>query len=138
MGDTRLRQIWGATDAKQAHSGICPEARDLDHELYLNWIRDCDGRKAHSLVLTQPSLDPMLRVRALLFRGELGEAEAAIDVLLGNESSPPELKSDALLEKARLAAYEGDWRLSRSFVTLAVESGSLEPISGGVPVVVEV
>ena len=98
MRPTNPNSGWGPAEAKKAASGRLPEPVDLNHSLYLAWIRDCDARKCHSLALTEPSIDPLLRARALLFRGELENARAAIDSLSANAGATAELKSDALLE----------------------------------------
>jgi hypothetical protein len=120
MSDLRPGQVWGPAEAKKAITGRLPEPIDPNHDLYLAWIRDCDARKCHSLALTSPSIDPLLRARAMLFRGELKDAREVIQSVNSSES---------LLEAARLAAYEGDWPLSRELSTIAIESGTLEPVS---------
>ena len=121
-------EVWGAVEARKAANGEFPAPSNPDQELYIEWIRNCDARKCHSMLLQKRPVNPLLTVRALMFRGRLAEAQKAI-LAIDETSGPPELRSDATLEKARLAVFEGGWVLSRAFATQALESQSIESIS---------
>ena len=56
-------------------SGEFPEAGDSNSQAYLAHFRDWNARKAEAVVV-QESVDPLLHLRALIFRGCLDEARA--------------------------------------------------------------
>jgi hypothetical protein len=125
---------WIDVEAKKARTGDFPVPSGSNHEVYLAWIRDCNARKGHSLVLADPKdpasqkVDDLLKVRTLLFRGELGQAESIIQNLRKAEADP-ELQIEALLEQARLAAYQGDWNLAHALSLEAISSQQLASLS---------
>ena len=129
-----LAKSWNSVEAKKAKTGEYPEALPTgadsigDRDVYISWIRDCDARKSHALLLENNQVNDLLKIRALLFRGQLEEAEAIIQKLQGPDVAPEE-RLEALLEQSRLAAFRGDWQLVHSLSSEAIRSGNLESIS---------
>jgi len=129
-----LIKSWNQVEAHKSKTGEFPSTPGADHDLYLTWIKQCDARKAHALVLSQTDkssqnrLNELLKIRALLFRGQLSQADAEIQNLQKLDSDP-ELQGEALLEQARLAAFQGDWSLAYSLSKTALGSRNLEALS---------
>jgi hypothetical protein len=123
---------WNNTEAKKARTGKYPEASSKasngDQDVYLTWIRECDARKSHALLIQNKKVNDLLKIRALMFRGQLEEAEAIIQKLDLAPSSPEE-KMESSLEQARLAAFRGDWLLAQTICEKALGSGTLESLS---------
>jgi hypothetical protein len=122
---------WNRIEAEKAKTGEYPQASEADHHVYLSWMRECDARKSHALLFQQKKDQPvndLLKIRALLFRGQLDEAESIINRLADSGTSS-EARMEALLEKARLAAFQGDWEATQVLSASALDSGSLESLS---------
>ena len=74
-----LIKSWNQVEAHKSKTGEFPSTPGADHDLYLTWIKQCDARKAHALVLSQTDkssqnrLNELLKIRALLFRGQLSQ-----------------------------------------------------------------
>jgi hypothetical protein len=115
-------------DADQLRSatGRLPQAADTDHELLRAQFRDWDARRAEAILLSAEAPDPLLKLRTLLFRGRLQEAQAHLDSL------PTHLDRTAvaelLLERARLESYRGCWPGARELASAALPM-SPKPIS---------
>jgi hypothetical protein len=125
--------LWNQIEAQKAKTGIVPMQGGQSEGVYRAWIRDCDARKAQALLIVEdknkPIIDDLLKIRALLFRGELQAADAFIrDYSLKNGASD-EAVFEASLEQARLAAFQGDWVQAHALTAKGLESGKLESLS---------
>ena len=124
-------EAWIQVEAQKAKSGKFPEKIGVDQSVYLAWIRDCDARKCQSMLVEDAKdskANDLLKIRALLFRGELDEAERIIRKSMDAHATP-ETRMEVLLEQARLAAFSGNWSLCHILSAKALESKQLESLS---------
>ena len=124
-------EAWIQVEAQKAKSGKFPEKIGVDQNVYLAWIRDCDARKCQSMLVEDAKdskTNDLLKIRALLFRGELDEAERIIQKC-ADAHATSETRMEVLLEQARLAAFSGNWSLCHILSAKALESKQLESLA---------
>ena len=110
-----------ALEQFHAQSATLPAGEFPFLQVYLAHLSEWDAKRSEALVL-QEKQDPLLEVRALLFRGQFEEAELLLKTELKNEYGPRE-KSEFFVEQIRGASLNGEWSL---VLDLVAEAGTLE------------
>jgi hypothetical protein len=113
-------------DRAQSEQGQLPEYHSSTSQAYFRHFSEWNAMKCEAQVLEQ-SLPHVLQVRALLFRGRHTEAEQIMAEALRLNGDISAL-SEVLLEKVKLAALEGDWRLCVELAE-ALHSSQIAPVS---------
>ena len=93
-------------------------------------VKDADYVKAESLLYSQPvnEQDEFQRIRTLISRGQLSEAESHLQSWL-TESQPEEIRAEARLELARILAARGEWLEVVKVSSLALDCPVLATVS---------
>ena len=103
-------------------TGELPSEESVDAQFYRAQVRDWNARKCEAIALLEP-IDPLLKIRAYLMRGNLKGAESELSraqISLADF----EAQSEFLLERARLAIAKGEWSTA---VEKTTEALSLRP-----------
>src|SRR4051812_40272184 len=105
MSNTKLLLL----DRLQSQDGKVPAIESEIELAYVRHFTEWDAKRCEAQVIEE-SLPQILQIRALLFRGRHVEAEEIMSqvVQLGGDSLS---MSEVLLERLKLAALDGDWRL---------------------------
>lgn len=121
--------VWKKTEEAFCASRRIPSANDSAAEiykaLYLNW----DARKCEALAVSKDrELDPIIRIRALISRGNYVLAAQELQSLIheiGEENFQHSELAELILEQARIFAFEGNWLKARE---VAVAGMSMKPV----------
>ena len=118
--DSTVIENWLLVSQRRNISGELPDANahDPNSQAYLAHFRDWDARKAEAVIVQKP-VDPLLYLRALIFRGSLEEART-LHASLQKESLTQTTMVELLLEEARISAFDGEWASSLRLINTAM------------------
>lgn len=85
-------------------------ARSLEENIFIARHSDCDGKKAEALALANPKVDSLEKMKSLLFRGSIAEAETFAKTM---QATTTDEFCELTLEFARLHAFKGEWLKSK-------------------------
>lgn len=124
---------WNQIEAHKAKTGVIPVQSGQSEDVYRAWISACDARKARALLIVEDknksAIDDLMKIRALLFRGDLQSAGDIIREYALKNGASDEAVFEASLEQSRLAAFQGDWIQAHTLSSKGLESGKLESLS---------
>ena len=116
--------MWKADELLQIEkqhclSGKLPSGDSADALLYRAQIGEGNPRKAEVLAFCG-TVTPLLKIRALITRGKLADADRFL-LQAQSESSDPLERVELLLEAARLASFRGDYLSASLKASTALE-----------------
>jgi hypothetical protein len=114
-----------ALDQIQSTQGETPSGDHPNLLAYFHHFKEWDARKCEAQVL-KGEIPPLLEIRALLFRGRHSEAESVIQQI--KDFDDEKELAEVLLERVKLAALDGDWRLCLD-LALSIRAKALVAIS---------
>jgi len=90
--------------------GRIPVSRSVNQRIFAHLFGDWDAVKSESLLVREGRrVDPIFKVKALLFRGRLPEARIELDALRARPGTQCGLQAEAAAEAARLELLRGEF-----------------------------
>lgn len=77
-------------------------------EIYSSHLIDWDAKRSEAYLLRDQSTHPLVRLRALIFRGRFKEAQSMLASLRSLSKDPEEI-TEIVIEEARLHSLQGEW-----------------------------
>ena len=126
MGHERFA-LWSKLEEPFCQSGQVPLAADPNSVVFQSIVRGNSARSAEAMVI-QGKADPLLALRAYIYRGRLREASALADELVRVARTPIE-SAEILLEQARILALSAEWEECESVSGRALALPEIAPVS---------
>ena len=120
-------QLWTHFEERFSQTGEVPSGVGSNEEVFRLIVRKNNARSSEALAI-QGKADPLLALRAYIYRGQFAEAQALAKKLAGQADSSIR-SAEIFLEQARLLAMNGDWKDCEALCNLALELPQVAPVS---------